>query len=195
MKRTVLFTCLVLVMSSCFALLHAAEIYWDGMVADEEITDEDFKHNYGESRTTKSLGDLGIYDNNMVINVEGPDDAPDADYEAPAPAPIEPRSVQPPAAPGPAPRAVQTPSEPRVAPRQRDAAPQAVEREPSGGTNIMRRLERAPKPQPQSVESQPASSPPASTEQPATGEKKMKWGQQESSSSDTQGKFQWGQRQ
>lgn len=194
MKRTVFFTWLILVVSSCFALVHAADMYWDGLGADDEITDADFKHNYGETRSTKSLEDLGIYDNNMVINVEGPDDAPQADYEAAAPAPIEPRSIVPPATTGTPPRATQTPPEPSVAPRQRGATPQAVEREQSGGTNIMRRLERAPKPQPQSVESQPASPAPAATEQPATGEKKIKWGQQESRSEEGKGKFQWGQK-
>jgi hypothetical protein len=182
MKRTVFFTCLILVISSCFALVHAAEIYWDGMAADEEITDEDFKYNYGDTRSTKSLADLGIYDDNMVINVEGPDDVPAGEYDTAAPAPIAPRSVQPPAAPS-------------ATTRQRDVTPQSTQREPAGGTNIMRRLERAPKPQPQSIESKPAAPAPASVEQPSpAAEKKMKWGQQESNSSDIKAKFQWGQK-
>jgi hypothetical protein len=182
MKRIVFLGLLTLIVAFPLAFAHAAEIYWDGMPADEEIADTDFKHKYGEPNTTKSMGDLGIYDNNMVINVEGPDDAPAPDYEAPTPAPIQPRSVE-------------TPSTPTVAPRQRDTAPRATEQERGSGANIMRRLERAPKPQPQTVEPQPGPPVPASSDEPASsGEKKMKWGQESSSSSDTKTKFQWGEK-
>lgn len=182
MKRTVVLTFLILVIAFPMTVLHAAEIYWDRAAADDEITDSDFKYKYGEPSTTKSLGDLGIYDNNMVINVEGPDDAAAPDYEAPAPAPVQPRSVE-------------TPRTPTPAPRQREITPRTIERERESGVNIMRRLERAPKAQPQSVEPQPGPSAPSQPGAPAsTGEKKMKWGQQETNSSDIKAKFQWGEK-
>jgi len=183
MKRIVVITFLIMVIASPMALLHAAEIYWDRAGADDEISDSDFKYKYGEPNTTKSLGDLGIYDNNMVINVEGPDDAAPSDYEAPAPAPIQPRSVE-------------TPKPPTPAPRQREITPRTMEKkERESGVNIMRKLERAPKAHPRSIEPQPG--PPASGEPAApasTGDKKMKWGQQETNSSDIKAKFQWGEK-
>jgi len=177
MKRTIFLTLLILVIASAVSLLHADEMYWDGTAADDEITDSDFKYKYGEPSTTKSLADLGIYDDNMVINVEGPDDVPVADYETAAPAPIQPRSSE-------------TSRTPAVEPARRDVAPRTTERERESGVNIMRRLERAPKSHPQSVEPQPGQ--PAAP--PALGDKKMKWGQQESNSSDIKAKFQWGEK-
>lgn len=179
MKRILFLGVMVMLLSFPMGMAHAAEIYWDGLAADETIGDEDFKYKYGEPKSTKSLGDLEIYDNNLVINVEGPDDAPAPDYTSDAP--IPPRSVS-------TPRSTDAPPpQPRVAPRVTD----------TGRTrdSVKRSPERAPKPATQEIETQPGA-----TEQTVSGEpapppeKKMKWGQVDVKPAEPKTKFKWGEK-
>lgn len=179
MKRILFLGVMVMLLSFPMGMAHATEIYWDGLAADETIGDEDFKYKYGDLKSTKSLGDLEIYDNNLVINVEGPDDAPAPDYESEAP--IPPRSVS-------TPRSTDVPPpQPRVVPRATD----------TGRTkdSVKRSPERAPKPATQEIETKPGA-----TEQSVSGEpappadKKMKWGQVDVKPSEPKTKFQWGEK-
>jgi hypothetical protein len=173
---------MMMLLSFPIGIAHAAEIYWDGMPADEEITDSDFKHKYGEPKSVKSLGDLEVYDDNLVINVPGPDDTPEPDYESGAPIP---------------PRAVTAPRSTDVAPPPPRVAPSSTDTGRTRGPSIRRTLERTPKPATQEIETQPG---PGSSEQAVSGEpaqppeKKMKWGQVDVKPTEPKGKFQWGEK-
>jgi hypothetical protein len=181
MKRILFLGVLALLLSFPMGIVNAAEIYWDGMPADEEITDDDFKLKYGVPSDTKSLGDLEIYDNNLLINVPGPDDPVEPDYESGAPIP---------------PRAVTAPRSMDVAPPQPRIAPRTTEPGTTRGPTVRRTPTQAPKPATQEIESppRPATEQAAPDQPPATGEKKMKWGQVDVKPSEPKTKFQWGEK-
>jgi len=171
---------MTLLLSFPFGMVHAAEIYWDGTPAEAEIDDSDFKFKYGERRDAKSLGDLEIYDNNLVINVPGPDEPSEADYESGAPIP---------------PRAVTAPRSTDVAPPQPRVAPRATDTGTTRGPVMRRTPDQTPKPVTQEIKTQPRPGEQTTTEQPAaTPEKKMKWGQVDVKPSEPKTKFKWGEK-
>ena len=179
MKRVLFLGVMTLLLSFPLGILYAAEIYWDGTTADPEITDSDFKFKYGESRDAKSLAELEVYDNNLVINVPGPDEPSESDYESGAPIP---------------PRAVTTPRSTDVAPPR----PQVAPRSTTGTTRgpVMRRTpDQSPKPATQEIKAQPrAGEQKVSDQPPAATEKKMKWGQVDVKPSEPQNRFKWGEK-
>ncbi|MBI4964598.1 MAG: hypothetical protein HY913_15070 [Desulfomonile tiedjei] len=180
MKRVLFLWVMMLLLSFPIGMAQAAEIYWDGVPADEEITDDDFKYKYGEPKSVKSLGDLEVYDDNLVINVPGPDDPAEPDYESGAPIP---------------PRAVSTPRATDVAPPQPRVAPRSTDTGRVRSTTIRPSQEKAPKPATKKLETQPGAGEQTISDEPSPPpEKKMKWGQVDVKPSEPKNKFQWGEK-
>ncbi len=202
MKRLVLTGLMILLVSSLVGTVQA-QMYWDqSEVPDATIKDSEFDKGPADQRPAKTLGDLEIYDDYQVPDVE-----PEAAQQT---API----ASPAATPGPR----------VVAPRQTDTTRSTTDLLRRPRATIRRSTERATRPrttvsQPKPAETSPGepatvtrspessvsdpgekatttvtpgrTTAPVETERPST--KRMKWGQgAEEKTSEPKPKLQWG---
>jgi hypothetical protein len=115
MRLTFFIALIALLVASPLGMTYAAEVYWNPERQESgTISDKDFEVKVGPSKSTKSLGDLEVYDNYG--------EEPDEQAPAPAVSRVVPSTTRRPAA-----RSVDTPRSLRRAPAasQRSTGPSA----------------------------------------------------------------------